>query len=145
MVLIRRTPRFTCDNNLVAFINVEEEEFILEEMTQVMVEKLKLISNMHSILLENMDQAQKRQRKSYVARKGKQEFVGFEEGKNMVKMRKLRKRRALLINWEGPYAFLKYKDENGCREFDDGIQVCIIKKIDGKQWEHAKHDLQVFN
>jgi hypothetical protein len=44
MVLIRRTPRFTCDNSLVAFINVEEEEFILEEMTQVMVEKLKLIS-----------------------------------------------------------------------------------------------------
>jgi uncharacterized protein YvpB len=97
MVLIGRTPRFTCDNSLVAFINVEEEELISEEMTQVMVEKLKLISNMHSIMLENMDQAHKRQRKSYVVRKGKQEFVGFQEGKNMVKMRKLRKRRAYLL------------------------------------------------
>jgi hypothetical protein len=74
----------------------------------------------------------KRERKSYVARKGKQEFVGFEEGKTMVKMRKLGKRKALLANWEGPYAFMKYKDEKGCREFDDNSQVCIIKKINGQ-------------
>jgi hypothetical protein len=33
MVLTRRTPRLTCDNNLVAFTNVEEEELTLEEMT----------------------------------------------------------------------------------------------------------------
>jgi hypothetical protein len=31
MVLIRRTPRLTCDNSLVTFINVEEEEFTLED------------------------------------------------------------------------------------------------------------------
>jgi hypothetical protein len=69
MVLTRRTPRLTCDNNLVAFINVEEEEFILEEMTHLMVEKLELISNMHSFVLENVDQTQKRQHKNYVTRK----------------------------------------------------------------------------
>jgi hypothetical protein len=46
MVMTRRTPRLTCDNNLVAFTNVEEEELTLEEMTRLMVEKLKLISNM---------------------------------------------------------------------------------------------------
>jgi hypothetical protein len=56
MVLTRRTPRFTCDNSLVAFTNVEEEELTLEEMMQLMVEKLKLISNMHSSVLENVDQ-----------------------------------------------------------------------------------------
>jgi hypothetical protein len=56
----------------------------LEEMTQLMVEKLKLISDMHSSMLENVDWAQKRQRKSYAAQKGKQEFVGLEEGKTMV-------------------------------------------------------------
>jgi hypothetical protein len=76
---------------------------------------------------------------------GKHEFVGFEEEKTMVKMRKPRKRRALLTNWEGPYAFMKYKDEKGCREFDDGNRVHILKGIDGKQWERARHDLQVFN
>jgi len=65
MVLIGRTPRLTCDYSLVAFTNVENEEFALEEMTQLMVEKLKLISNMHSYVLENVDQTQKRQCKSY--------------------------------------------------------------------------------
>jgi hypothetical protein len=33
MVLIGKTPRFTCENNLVAFTNVEEKELTLEEMT----------------------------------------------------------------------------------------------------------------
>jgi hypothetical protein len=60
MVLTRRTPRLTCDNNLVAFNNVEKEELTLEEMTQLMLEKFKLISNTHSSVLENVDQAQKR-------------------------------------------------------------------------------------
>jgi hypothetical protein len=67
MMLTGRTPRLTCDNSLAPFINVEEEELTLEEMTQLMVEKLKLISNMHSSILENVDQTQKRQCKSYVA------------------------------------------------------------------------------
>jgi hypothetical protein len=68
-----------------------------------MVEKLKLISNMHSSMLENVDQTWKRQCRSYAARKGKQEFIGFQEGKTMVKMRKPRKRRALLANFESLY------------------------------------------
>jgi hypothetical protein len=33
MVLIGKTPRLTCDNSLATFINVEEEELTLEEMT----------------------------------------------------------------------------------------------------------------
>ncbi len=66
MVLSRRTPRLTCDNGFAAFKNVEEEKLSLKEMTQLMVEKFKLISNMHSFVLKNVDQAQKRQRKSYV-------------------------------------------------------------------------------
>jgi len=63
----------------------------------------------------------------------------------MVKMKKPRKRRALLTNWEGPYAFMKYKDKKGYRNFDDGNQIYIINGIDGKQWECVRHDLQVFN
>jgi hypothetical protein len=31
MVLTGRTPRLTCDNNLVAFTNMEEEEFTLKK------------------------------------------------------------------------------------------------------------------
>jgi hypothetical protein len=55
MVMTGRTPRFTCDNNLTTFTNVEEEELTLEEMKQLMVEKVKFISNMHSFVLENVD------------------------------------------------------------------------------------------
>ncbi len=50
----------------------------------------------------------------------------------MVKMRKPRKKKSLLANQEGPYAFVKYKDEKGCREFDDNNRVCILIGIDGK-------------
>jgi hypothetical protein len=63
----------------------------------------------------------------------------------MVKMKKPRKEKTLLTNWEGPYAFVKYKDEKGCREFDDGCQVYVLQGIDGKQWECVRRDLQVFN
>jgi len=57
MVLTGRTPKLTCDNGLSAFTNVEKDELTLEEMMQLMVEKLKLISNMHSFVLKNVDQA----------------------------------------------------------------------------------------
>jgi hypothetical protein len=40
---------------------------------------------------------------------------------------------------------MKYKDKKGCKEFDDGSLVCIIKGIDGKQWERVRHDLKMFN
>jgi hypothetical protein len=75
MVLIGRTPRLTCYNELFAFTNVEKDELTLDEMIHIIMEKLKLISNMHSSVLENVDQTQKRQHKSYVAWKGKQEFL----------------------------------------------------------------------
>jgi len=106
-----------------------------------MVEKLKLIYDMHSSMLENVHQAHKRQRRSYAAHKGRQEFLGLEEGRTMVKMKKPRKKISLFANWEGPYTFVKYKDEKGYKEFNDGCQVYILQGIDGKQWERAKRDL----
>jgi hypothetical protein len=59
----------------------------------------------------------------------------------MVNMKKPRKRRALLANWEGLYSFMKYKDKKGCKNFDDDNRVSIIKGIDGKQWECVRCDL----
>jgi len=55
-VVTGRTPRFTCDNGLSAFTNVQKDELTLDEMMQLIVQKLKLISNMHSSVLENVDQ-----------------------------------------------------------------------------------------
>jgi hypothetical protein len=59
----------------------------------------------------------------------------------MMNMKKPRKKRALLANWEGLYAFVKYKNEKGCKEFDDDCQICVLQGIDGKQWECVRHDL----
>jgi len=42
------------------------------------------------------------------------------ERKNHGDDEKAMKKKALLANWEGPYAFVKYKNEKGCREFDVG-------------------------
>jgi hypothetical protein len=124
---------------------VQKDELTLYEMTQLMVEKLKLIFYIHASVLEDVDQAQTRQHRSYAARKGKQEFSRLEAGRTMVKMRKPGKKRTLLANWERPYTFVKYKDEKCCKEFDDGYQVCILQGIDGKQWERAMRDLHVFH
>jgi hypothetical protein len=124
---------------------VQKDELTLDAMMQLMVEKLKLISDMHSYVLENVDQAQKKQRRRYAARKGKQEFSRLEKRRTMVKMKKPRKKRALLANWEGSYTFVKYKNEKGYKKFDDGCRVCILQGIDGKQWERARRDLQVFH
>jgi hypothetical protein len=44
-----------------------------------MVEKFKLIFDMHSSVLENVDQTHKRKYISYVAWKGKQEFLGWKK------------------------------------------------------------------
>jgi hypothetical protein len=120
MVLIGRTLRFTCDNGLSTFTNVQKDELTSDEMTQLMVEKLKLIFDMHSSMLENVDQTQKRQCINYATWKGKQEILGLEEGRTMVKMRKLGKKKTLLANWEGSYTFVNYKNEKGYKEFDDG-------------------------
>ncbi len=57
MMLTGRTLRLTCNNGLSAFTNVEKDELTLDEMTQLMVEKFKLIYDMHSFVLENVDQA----------------------------------------------------------------------------------------
>jgi hypothetical protein len=131
MMLTRKTPRFTCDNGLSTFINVQKDELTLDEITQLMVEKLKLIFDMHSPVLEMWTKH----------RRGKQEFSRLEEGRTMVKMRRPGKKRTLLANWEGPYTFVKYKDKEGCRKFNDGCRIYILQGIDGKQWERARHNL----
>jgi hypothetical protein len=65
-------------------------------------------------LLENIDQAQKKQKRTYAAKKRCIMFYYFREGKVFVNMQKLGKKKSLLPNWEGPYLFVGYKDEKGC-------------------------------
>jgi hypothetical protein len=69
----------------------------------------------HKTLLENVEQAQRKQKKVYAARKGLQTFEGFTENAK-VKMCRPRKKRSLISNWEGPYLFIEYKDGKGFPE-----------------------------
>jgi len=64
---------------------------------------MELITSIHENILLNVEQAQKQQTKTYVARKGKHLFEGLVARVTMVKMKKPGKRRALSASWEGPY------------------------------------------
>ncbi len=68
-------------------------------------------------------------------------FEGFEEEETKIKMHKPGKKRNPVGNWEGPYAFVGYKDGKGYQEWDEGNRICIIKDLDGKHWEWARRDL----
>jgi hypothetical protein len=79
-----------------------------------MVFKMKLVAQFHEYLLQNVNQAQNKQKWTYAARKGRVMFHSFEDGKMSIKMRKLGKKKYLLASWEGLYLFVGYKDGKGC-------------------------------
>ncbi len=73
---------------------------------------MELIANVHKSLLENVEHAQRKQKKVYVAIKELQAFEGFIEN-TKVKMCIPGKKRSLLNNWKGPYFFANYKNSKG--------------------------------
>jgi len=135
MVLIGHNPRLTTNNNLSVLCVVVGKQVGHEVMVEQMINKMQLVANIYKTLLENVEQAQKTQRKVYVARKGLQLFERFEERDTKVKMRKPGKKRNLMGSWEGLYHFVSNKDGKGCQEQDEGSIIYIIKKLDGKCWE----------
>jgi hypothetical protein len=92
---------------------------------------MKLIASIHENVLLNVEQTQKKQKNTYVTRKRKQTFEGLVAGLTMVKMKKLMKKKALTLSWEGPYQFVGHADENGNVDFEKGNMLCIIKDGDG--------------
>ncbi len=54
-------------------------------------------------------------------------FHVFGEGEIWVKMCKPIKKKSLLVNWEGFYFFLGYKDGKGIQKQDDGAMICFLK------------------
>ncbi len=78
-------------------------------------------------------------------KKGKQLFVGFIEGETYVKMKKPRKKKSLASSWEGPFLFMKYLDNKGFQEQDEGGRICVLKGKDEKLWGRPRRDLEVFH
>jgi hypothetical protein len=61
----------------------------------------------------------------------------------MVKMKKPRKKKVLILSWQGPYQFVGHVDGNGYFDFEER-RVCIID-VDGHQCERSHMDLQIYH
>jgi hypothetical protein len=68
-------------------------------------------------------------------------FVGLEEGKTYVKMKKLGKKKSLASTWEGLFLFMKCLDGSEFLEQDEGSKICVIKRKDEKLRDRPKRDL----
>ncbi len=132
MIITGRSPRLRADNYLNALTDVIDDGTDVEVATAQFLEKVKLIVSIHESVLLNVEQAQKKQKSTYAARKGKHLFEGLVVGVSMVKMKKLGKRRALTASWEGPYQFVGHADGKGNFDFEEGCQICIVQDADGR-------------
>jgi hypothetical protein len=106
---------------------------------------MELITSIHEDVLLNVEQAQKKQRKIYAARKGKHLFEGLIAGEMMVKMKKPGKKRTLAVSWEGPYQFIGHAAGKGNFDFEEGYRICTIQDANGNQWERSRRDLQIYH
>jgi hypothetical protein len=96
MILTGRTPRLREDNHLQALTAETDGGEDVEAATAQFLKKVELIASIHGDVLLNVEHAQKQQKKSYVAKRGKHLFEGLIAGLTMVKMKKPGKRRALI-------------------------------------------------
>jgi hypothetical protein len=63
----------------------------------------------------------------------------------LLDFRKPRKKKALAVNWEGPYQFIGHVDGKGNFDFEERSRMCIIQDDDGHQWERSHRDLQIYH
>jgi len=144
MILTGRSPRLRADNHLNVLTNEVNDTSNVEDTAAQFLEKVQFIASIHESVLLNVEQAQKKQKNTYVNRPGKHLFEGLVAGKLMVKMKKPGKRRALITSWEGPYQFVGHVDGKGNFDFEKGCQICIVQDADGRQWERSQRDLQIY-
>jgi hypothetical protein len=120
IILTGRTPCLRADNYLQALTAETEDGEDVEAAPAQFMQKVELIASIHNNVVLNVEQAQRQQKKSYAARRGKHLFEGLITGQTMVKMKKLGKRRALTVSWEGPYRFIGHTDGKGNMDFEEG-------------------------
>jgi hypothetical protein len=71
MILTGRTPRLRADNYLHSLTAEVDDVADVETSAKQFVQKVKLIANIHENVVLNVGQAQQKQKKAYVTRKGK--------------------------------------------------------------------------
>jgi hypothetical protein len=79
---------------------------------------MKLITIIHENVLFNVEHAQKKQKRTYATRNGKQTFEGLVIRQTMVQMKKPAKKKALTSSWEGPYQFVGHTNGDGNLDFE---------------------------
>jgi hypothetical protein len=141
MILTGQTPRLRADNYLQALTAEIDDGEDVEVVAAQFLQKVELIANIHDNVLFNVEQAQKQQKKSYVAKRGKHLSEGLIASQTMVKMKEPGKRKALTTSWEGPYRFIGHTDGKGNLDFKEGYRLCIVQDVDGHQWERYRQDL----
>lgn len=103
MIHTRRIPRLNVDNSLNSLIKIVIDHMELKDVALHMVKKMELVANLHESLLENLEHAQKKQRKTNFTKKGCMMFVGFDEKKVWIKMQKLEKKRVIVGELGRPF------------------------------------------
>ncbi len=97
--------------------------------------------DLHKLVLGNNEQAQIQQKKTCALQKGKQLFLSIQVGIDLIKMKKLGKKKSFTKSWERLYLFVGYVDEQENVGHDDGGRKCIIRGKDEQQWECLRRDL----
>jgi hypothetical protein len=80
MILTSRTPHLRVDNHLQALTAEIDNGVDMEAAAAQFLQKVELIASIHDNVLLNVEQAQKQQKKIYVARRGKHLFEGLITG-----------------------------------------------------------------
>jgi hypothetical protein len=88
MILTGRTSCLRVDNYLHALTTITDDSVDVEVVAAQFLQKMELIASIHEDVLLNVEQPQKKQRKTYAARKGKHLFEGLIARETMVKMKK---------------------------------------------------------
>ncbi len=70
-----------------------------------------------------------RKKRMHYGKEGKY-FIPFRQKIDLVKMKKLGKKKVLIGSWQGPYLFVGYVDEEVGVEQDYGRKKCVIKGKD---------------
>ncbi len=77
MIMTGCTPRLRADNYLHSLITMIDDTIDAETVVAQFFQKMKLITSIHENVLLNVEQAKKKQKKTYATRKGKQTFEGL--------------------------------------------------------------------
>ncbi|CAK9189364.1 unnamed protein product [Sphagnum troendelagicum] len=133
------------EGTLPELIGLEEGRRARKRIAAQFLENVELIASIHKDVLLNIGEAQKKQRSTYVCRKGKHLFEGLTAGETMAKMKRPGKKRTLAASWEGPYQFVGHVDGKGDFDFEEGFRLCVVRDADGKEWERSRRDLQIFH